>query len=407
MSNSRTAWIIYLSVASGFVAMYVPQAILPELAEVFGVSPARASLSISSLIVSLAFASLVIGPLSDAIGRKPVLVACAFMLSLPAFFAAASPNMNFLIAIRLIQGMFLPGVTAVSVAYIAEEFPVEQVKPVLGGYIAATVAGRLLSRVLSGSVTYLFGWRSAFVVSGLILVVIAFLLQRYLPASKYFESHDNGAAAFRGLLIHGRTPHMLGAFVAGFSLFFAFIAVFTYLPFYLEQPPFYFTPLAVGLIYFVYIAGVVSSPISGTLAQVFGSSRVMLIGLVIALFANIATVIPSAFTLVVALLVLCFGNFAAQSSATSFVATMAESHKGSATALYLFAYYIGGSLGAFVPGLAWQKLEWFGVLLFSTAALLIAMLAVRKLCLPVNEINKERVEDGDDPLEHHIYGDGA
>lgn len=360
--------------------MYLPQPILPVLSREFGVAASTASLSISALILSLAVASLLIGPLSDRWGRKPVIAGCTLLLVVPSLLCAFAPTMNTLLLFRFLQGLLLPGLTAVSVVYIAEEFPADRVSTLLGGYIAATVAGGLLSRVLSGAVTELLGWRWAFVISAAVVLTMGVLLLRYLPPSRRFAASAKLTDAFRGMLRHLQNPRLVGGFLVGFALFFAFIAVFTYLPFYLERPPFDFSPLQIGLIYVVYAAGIVSSPLAGIIARHFGRPTVMRIGLTIVIVANLLTLIPDTRWLIAALLVLTFGNFTTQGVATSYVPTQATRDRGGATSLYLFFYYVGGSLGAFLPGLLWPRHGWNGVLGLTAASLGIALVCAIVLC---------------------------
>lgn len=375
----RVAALLYATVASGFIAMYLPQPILPVLADEFGVVPSIASLTISALVASLAGASLIIGPLSDRWGRKIVIQGCAFLLVIPSLLCAAAPSIGLLLLFRFLQGFLLPGLTAVSVAYIAEEFPPERVSTLVGGYIAATVAGGLLSRILSGAVTEVFSWRLAFLLSAVLILIMGLLLAR-LPSSRHFTASAQLKDAYKGMLEHLTNVRLIGGFLVGFALFFAFLAVFTYLPFYLVGPPFSFSPLQIGLVYVVYAAGIVSSPLAGVIAQRLGRPWVMRIGLGIVIVANLLTLVPATVWLVGALLLICFGNFTAQGVATSYVATQATHDRGGATALYLFAYYVGGSLGAFLPGLLWPVYGWSGVLGLTVLALLAGLAAAVFLC---------------------------
>ncbi len=375
-----TALLLYGAATTAFVAMYLPQPILPVLARDFGVSASTASLSVAALIFSLALASLVVGPISDRIGRKPVMVASSLLLALPSLLCALAPSMAALLAWRLVQGALLPGITAIGVAYLAEEFEAEWLGPLLGGYIASNVLGGLVSRVMSGAVTELFGWPWAFVASALLSLLAGTLLWLWLPASRRFEAEGRLGQAYRGMLGHLGNPRLLGAYAVGFALFFAFMAVFTYLPFYLEAPPFGFSPASIGLVYVVYAAGMVSSPAAGLLVGVMTRQRIMMWALLLLVLANLATLRAETAPLVSSLLLLCFANFATQSTATAYVAARAERNRAGATALYLFSYYLGGGLGAYLPGLLWPTHAWPGVVGLTVVALLLAFAAAWRLC---------------------------
>ena len=68
--------------------------------------------------------------------------------------------------------------------------------------------------------------------------------------------------------------------------------------------------------------------------------------------------------IVAGLLVLVVGMFTAQAIGPSFVNEAASEAKGGANALYLAAYYLGGTLGSWLPGLAWERWGWAGMWFF-------------------------------------------
>lgn len=380
-ASGRVGLLLYASVVAAFINMYLTQAILPVLARDFDVSPSTASLTVSMLIGGIAASSLVVGPLSDRIGRKPLLAGCALLLTVPSLLCAAAPTLPLLILGRTLQGVLIPGLTAVSVAYIAEEFAPERVGLWLGGYISANVLGGLLSRVLSGLIADTVGWRWAFVLGAALTCGLGLALLLLRPSLRFTPAYG-ARRAYAGMLEHLRTPRLVGGFSVGFALFFAFTAVFTYLPFHLQAPPFSFSQTAIGLIYLVYVAGIVSSPLSSLLAARLSHRAVMVAGLSVVLVSNFGTLVDRPVLLILALLLLCFGNFAAQGAATAFVATQATHDRGSASSLYLAFYYVGGALGAFVPGLLLSHMGWPGVLLCTTVALVLGIWAAAVFCKP-------------------------
>src|SRR5580692_5257264 len=86
--SDRVALAGFLLGASGmFATMYSTQAILPELGQSFGVGPARAGLTVSVLIFSIAIGAWVWGPVSDRIGRRRTLITASALLVIPAALA--------------------------------------------------------------------------------------------------------------------------------------------------------------------------------------------------------------------------------------------------------------------------------------------------------------------------------
>ncbi|MFV9503804.1 MAG: MFS transporter [Oscillochloridaceae bacterium umkhey_bin13] len=379
VTTSSSVIALYAATVAVYGVMYITQPILPVLSQEFGVAPATAGLTVSAVVLMIALASSSCGPLSDTLGRKPVMVWSCGLLAIPTLLCALAPSFNLLLLFRAMQGIFIPGLTAVAVAYLGDRFPPERLGPLVGGWIAATVAGGLSGRVVSGVLTALFGWRSAFVAFALITLGCALAMAVSLPRDPQ-RSAPGWLLAYRGMFAHLRDRSLAGAFLIGGCLFFSFIAIFTYLPYYLSGAPFGLSPAAVAMLYLTYLAGIVVSPMAGRASARIPRRTLMALGMGIAtlgvagtLFANLLVIIPS-------LLVICTGMFIAQAIAPAYVNATARSAKGGASALYLMSYYIGGTLGAAVPGLAWQWLGWSGVAAASLIALSLGLMAAWLLC---------------------------
>jgi YNFM family putative membrane transporter len=363
--RSRATGALCTGTVAAYAAMYVTQPLLPLL---------------SAVVLAIAAGSFLAGPLSDALGRKAVMVGSLLLLVLPTLACAAARSFPELVALRAAQGLLIPGVTAVSVAWAGDHFAPGQLRAAVGAVIAASVAGGLLGRVASGLVAAQGGWRAAFLLSAAITAAGA--------AGMWFELPGGGSpaapwrGALRGMLRHLGDRRLLGGFALAFCLFFAFIAIFTYLPYRLAAPPFRLSTDAIASAYLVYVVGIVASPLAGRLAARVAPERIMLAGLAISAAGVAVTLSGSLAVLVGGLLVLVVGMFTAQALGPSYVNETAREAKGGASALYLAFYYLGGTLGSWLPGLAWQRWGWNGVAGASLLALCAAALAVSLLCRP-------------------------
>ena len=149
---------------------------------------------------------------------------------------------------------------------------------------------------------------------------------------------------------HLRDRRLLGGFALAFCLFFAFIAVFTYLPYRLAAPPFRLSTDAIASAYLVYVAGIAVSPVAGRLAARVAPERLMLAGLAISAAGVAVTLAGSLAVLVAGLLVLVVGMFTAQATRPVVRERDGPRGEGGANALYLAFYYLGGTLGSWLPG---------------------------------------------------------
>lgn len=359
---------LYLTGLAVFIGLYLPQPILPLLARNFRVEPPVAALLISATIFGIAIASPVIGVTAERFGRKRVLVLGSIVLTAASLACALAPSFELLLLSRLLFGLSLPALMAVGVAYLADSMEAGAMRTVAGIYVASNVIGGMLGRVLAGAFADTVGWRFAFLLSaGLFFLLIPM----------WGLSRDAGAGvtgttlrgALLGTLSHLRNRQLLGGLLIGFFLFFAFQSTFSYLPFHLTQPPFSLSNTVIGLTYLTYSAGVLSSAFAGWYSNRTSLLFAITVGFVLAISGNLLALVTSLPVLVVGLVVLCLGNFLVQGLAVGFVATATEHDRAGANALYLLLYYLGGSLGAFLPGFLYPLWGYGGVIISSIAAL--------------------------------------
>src|SRR5690348_18221055 len=112
--NQSTVWALitlFFAPAFIFANMYTTQAILPELSKAFSISAPTSGLTVSMLVLAVAFGSLVYGPISDRVGRKPVMVTVSFLVIIPTLLCGLAPTFAALVVFRTIQGLLMPGLT--------------------------------------------------------------------------------------------------------------------------------------------------------------------------------------------------------------------------------------------------------------------------------------------------------
>ncbi len=377
MPRERTA--LYAGTIAAYADMYLTQSILPVLSAEFGVGAARAGLTVSVVVLAIAVASIGTGPLSDALGRKRVMAGATALLAAVTLGCAFAPSFGALVVLRALQGALVPGMTAVSVAYAGDRFHVKDLPAVVGGIVAASVVGGLLSRVLAGAIAARSGWRTSFASFALLTGLAALLLERGLVDGAARERRGL-AAAGAGMVRHLRDPRLVGAYLVGASLFFGWIGIFTYLPYHLAAPPYRLSTGAISSVYAVYAAGALASPIAGRLSARIPPRRLIAAGLLAELSGILVLLARPLPLVVLGLLLLVAGAMTAQAIAPAFVNVTATAAKGGANALYLTAYYVGGTLGSALPGLAFQSVGWTGVVAACAASVGLALLANASLC---------------------------
>ena len=287
MNHRRIA--VTLAGVAAFINLYAPQSLLPLLRDWIGQDAARAGLIVSAGTFGVALAAPFAGLLADRYGRRQVIVVAAFLAVIPGLFAGLAPTPEILMAVRFIQGLCLPGIFAVTVAYIAEEWPASEARAVTAVYVAGTIGGGFCGRLLSGVVAEFAGWRWGFAALALMQLAIALLIRAWLPAGRDVPRHrDTPRTPLLPLLLR---PGLRGAYATGFLMLFALVGGFTYMTLHLSQVPYSLGPAALSMIFAVYLAGVVITPYSGRLLNAFGHPKVLvmawtlgLAGLLLTLF---------------------------------------------------------------------------------------------------------------------------
>ncbi|HEX9558931.1 MAG TPA: MFS transporter, partial [Reyranella sp.] len=320
--------------------------------------------------IAIALTAPFTGTIADVLGRKRVITAAMLAVVVPMAGAALAQDVQVLIAWRFVQGLLLPPVFAVTIAYIGDEWPPAQVAGVAGVYIAGSSIGGFCGRFIPGVLGDLVGWRGAFLALAGLSFMGAILVALMLPREKGFVRSDGLRASARQMLRHLKNPQLLATYAIGFGVLFNFIAVFTYVSFHLAAPPYLFSSTLLGAIFVTYLVGTVVSPMTGWAIARLGRRRFIL-AVIAAWACGAVLLLAPPVSAIIAGLVLCAAcGMLCQTISTGYVTAIAKDGRSSAVGLYVTSFYIGGSMGAFLPGLAWNSGGWPACI-----AMVIAMLA--------------------------------
>ncbi|MFQ3574250.1 MAG: MFS transporter [Thermodesulfovibrionales bacterium] len=371
--------VLFLGTVTVISDIYVAQPILPELSKVFSVGPKTASLAVSVNIIALSIALLFYGPLSDLKGRKQVMSFSALLLPIPTVLIVFVDDFNLFLLMRALQGIFAGGIASIAIAYINEEFPSDLRGKTIGIYIGAMITSGLTGRLGGGLLTAYMGYKAMFLCFAILNLIGAILISLYLPASKRFIANSDIISSLKGMSEHFSNRYLVGAFIIAFLLFFTFTGGFTYITFHLSDEPFNLSTTEISLIFLVYVSGFLS-PLAGSLSARQGRQRIIMLGLITAMLGICLTLINNILFVISGLFLLASGLFITQPSANALIGDKAIRNLGSATSLYLFFYYIGGGIGAWMPGIIWNTWGWYGVAVLFIIALILAMLSATILC---------------------------
>ena len=365
-----------------FLNVYDTQPLLPYLQRLYQTTEIAVSYTVSATILAVALTAPFIGLLAESLGRKKVIVPSLYALTAPTLLAATSQNLHQLIFWRFMQGLFVPGVIVVMMAYINEEFAGAYVGRAMASYVTGTVLGGFAGRFIAGLVAHHIDWRESFVVIGLINLAGAIMVQRWLPVAKNFVR----AQAVRHSVSHAKghlwNPRLLAVFGMGFAALFCLVGTFTYANFYLANPPYHLNPAQLGSVFLVYLLGLVVTPLSGRALDHYGMRLTAAIGFAFTVAGLLLTLLHSLALIIAGLALASSGVFIYQAVGTVQTGVVAGKARSSAAGLYVTFYYVGGSLGATVTGWTWIAGGWpscvFLIMGVSGLALTMAFASSRK-----------------------------
>ncbi|ARQ68936.1 MFS transporter [Streptomyces marincola] len=353
-----------------FAMLFSTQALLPDIATAYGVTPDRASWTVSATTIGLALAVLPLSTLSERFGRRRMMtlsVAVAVALAMVIPFA---PDLSTLTALRAAQGMALAGIPASAVAYLSEELPPRATVGAVGLFIAGNSVGGMSGRVLTGWVAEGFGWRAALGAVAALGLLAAVAFRVLLPRSRNFTPASlRPRLVLRTVRDHLARPLLLRLYAIGLLLMAAFSAVYTVVGFRLVEEPFGLSAGLAGSVFVIYLVGTGTSSVTGPALERMGRRGSLYVaigtvtaGLLLSLADQLAAVL-------VGLVLITAGFFFGHAVASGSVSRIATHGKAQASALYQIAYYLGASLGGTLGAMIYHRAAWPGLVAFALVAL--------------------------------------
>jgi MFS transporter, YNFM family, putative membrane transport protein len=360
MSFDLRSFAIATAGFAAFVNLYSPQALLPALSQEFGVGAGEISSLMTAGTAAIALTAPFTGALADVVGRKRLIAAAMFAIVAPTVimtFAATVPELVFW---RFVQGLLVPPIFTVAVAYIGDEWPPAEVPGVAGLYMSGASIGGFSGRFIPGVFADLIGWRAAFGVVAVLTLIAATIVAFTLTPERHFVRSGGLKNSLRQMLHHLGDRRLLATYAIGFGVLFNFIATFTYVSFHLAAPPYLFSSTLQGALFFTYVVSSFFVPWVGRAIALFGRRRFVL-GVIAAWIVGALLLLAPPVSVILAGLTLCaVCGMLCQTVSTGYVTMTAKEGRSSAVGLYASIYYIGGSAGAFLTGLAWAVAGWSG-----------------------------------------------
>lgn len=380
MINRNFLIALYCTVLA-FAVLYIPQTILPLLAEIYSSDMSTAILLISVTLLPAGLAPLFYGYLLEHISAKSLLQWGFLLLSFTFVLMFFVTSMNQLIWVRFLQGLILPAIITSLMTYSAISAPKNQVRRYMSIYIATTIVGGFLGRAITGLLVDYAGWNYTLSFWAILIVIGLFLLSKINTDAEANFSKPKLDVIKKVIMRPGYGQIYLIVFLK----FFIFASVLNALPFRLKEIDPNITETAISMMYVAYLMGaIISFNITRILKIVGSDMNALLLGLVFYVVGTALFVFSNTVMLFVAMLAFCSGMFFIHATLSGLVNHLSANNHGVINGLYLSSYYMGGALGSVIPGIIYSAYGWnemiYGLLItLVLIGILLSILHFKKL----------------------------
>ena len=362
---------------TSMAALRVCDTLLPVLADDFSVTVGQAARVIFAFAIAYGFFQLCFGPLGDRYGKLRIIALCALASVIGNGMAFVSPNLDWLVAARILSGACAAGIFPLAMAWIGDNVPYATRQAALARLVSAGVMGMLAGQWFSGLIAEWVGWRLAFLVLAVLFLASGAMLLRALQQEPA-PVKNGGKAGHRLRDILGRPASRWILTVVTIEGALAFGAI-AFIPSLLQRHHEVSLSMAGGVAAFYGLGGFLYTRMAVRLLRRFGESGLARLGGLLLLlgFISFAYVPVLAWT-PLACLLSGFGFYCLHNTLQTNATQMAPEARGAAMSLFACCLFIGQSLG--VWGAAWVADHLSDHLIFAGAGgglLILALIVAR------------------------------
>ncbi|TIP10893.1 MAG: MFS transporter [Mesorhizobium sp.] len=365
------------------VDLFATQAILPSLVVKFGVSRATMGFAVNASTFGMAVAGIAVALFGRNLDRRNGIWISLAVLAIPTTLLSQTDSIVAFALLRVLQGLCMSTAFTLTMAYLAEHFSARQTTSALAAYVTGNVASNFFGRLMSAAVADTFGISTNFLTFAALNLIGAALvwltLQKTSAMMRADATGETARAAWKNPL---KNAELRACFAIGFLILFVFIGTFTYVNFQLVAAPLSLSPMALGLVYFVFLPSMLTTPLAGRVAAGLGPRIGIGATLALAILGLLLLLTTSLLIVLGGMALVAIGTFLAQAIATGHVSRTASRDRAAASGIYLASYYAGGLAGSFVIGQIYDRIGWTACVAVLAAVLAGAIAIARSLKSP-------------------------
>ena len=368
--------VLLFAVACGLAVanLYYAQPILDNIARTFGAGTATAGLVVTLSQIGYAVGLALLVPLGDIVNRRRLLPLVLVATAVGLTASALSPTIGVLIAVALLVGA--GSTVAQMLVPMAASLATESTRGrVVGRVMSGLLLGILLARTVSGLIAGVTSWRVVYAAAAVVMVVLALVLARVLPAEAARPAIGYGTLLRSTLALFLAERLLRRRILFGALGMAAFSVFWTTMAFVLSGAPYHYGDAAIGLFGLVGAAGALCATLAGRWADRDLTRRTT------AVFAVLVAVsfVPlwwgghDLAMMIVGILVLDVGVQGLQVTNQSIIYRLAPDARSRINSAYMVCYFIGGALGSAGGSWCYADHGWAGVCVFGGALGLVAV----------------------------------
>ncbi|CAM5642583.1 MULTISPECIES: MFS transporter [Streptomyces] len=361
--------------------LYTVLALYHSMARGFGVPASSVAWTSTAFGFAYAFGFLVAGPLSDRLGPRKAITICLIATAATTALVPAATTLAVAVTFRALQGLtaalFAPAAYAYATTHIRPQRRAAALSVVAASLLAAAVIMQVAAQLIGAAL----GWRAVFLLCALaFLVLAAFSWRILLPAAAHRTVRMRDAFAAMPRLL--TTPRLTVLYLGAMTLLGGFVAVYASIalvgPRAVTGSPGALLALRASSLPAM-VAVPLAAPLLARTSPVRRIAAAMTTAALAVLAAGFAAASPVG--LAVAVFVFVTAVLVAAPAYVEAIGAHAGAHRGSATALYAFAMFIGGSVESQLVG-NFSHLGFFPIVIGVSAVLgvgaLLGFVSVRR-----------------------------
>lgn len=356
-------WTLAIVAGISVANLYYNQPLLNMIRHELNVSEFKTNLIAMVTQIGYAVGLLFIVPLGDLYQRKNIILTNFSILIVSLLTIALAHNIHLILFASFFTGVcsiipqiFIP---------IASQFSRPENKGRnVGIVISGLLTGILASRVISGFIGELFGWREMYYIAAGLMFICAIIVLKVLP-----DIRPNFAGKYSDLMksllsLLKEFPQLRIYSIRAALNFGSFLAMWSCLAFKMGQAPFYANSDVIGLLGLCGVAGALTASFVGKYVKRVGVRRFNFIGCALILSSWLLLFVGenTYFGIVAGIIMIDIGMQCIQLSNQTSIFELSPRASNRINTIFMTTYFIGGSLGTFLAGTFWQLYGWHGVI---------------------------------------------